>query len=184
VVNDQRIYQRKVKQMAKFIANPVQHKLQEVPFFEDVSGKDIPGYRTRKSVGQLQNEVSQELALLGANGVYFVEGQYPGEKTRHGYRIHFSVYGNLARVDVAALPIRSETATKRDRALAQALYLVRDKFQALRLAHVHEPSGVPLVPYLIGKDGRTVEESLVASGALPALKPQNGSTPLLEGEVE
>jgi hypothetical protein len=40
------------------------------------------------------------------------------------------------------------------------------------------------VPYLIGKDGRTVEESLVASGALPALKPQNGSTPLLEGEVE
>jgi hypothetical protein len=57
VVNDQRIYQRKVKQMAKFIPNAIQHKLQEVPFFEDSQKEDIPGRGTKKSVEQLQGEV-------------------------------------------------------------------------------------------------------------------------------
>lgn len=139
------------------------------PFFEDSSGAEIPGWRTRKDPETLQGEVSAALRKLGASNVYFEVGKFSGKVKRYGYRIHFQYAGGRGRYDCAALPMRKETDNKKRQALSQALFLIRNKFEAMALAHVYEPDAMPLVPYLIGASGQTVTEALRAGGMLPML---------------
>lgn len=141
----------------------------KVPFFEDNAEAKIPGWRTRKEAGDIQGEITRALRQLGATNIYFEEGVFPGNPKRYGYRIHFQYLGALARYDCAALPLHTETKLKKQRALAQALFLIRQKFDAMAWAHVYEPDSLPLVPYLIGTNGQTVTEALRASGSLPML---------------
>jgi hypothetical protein len=158
--------------MASFIPDSLTSQPMVIPYFEDQVGKDIPGRGTEKPVAKLQQEVGDLLSRLGAFNVLFVSGKFPdGKRMRYGFQITF-VYGpNQGRIDCAALPIRAETPRKKDRALAQALYLLRDEMQAMVYAVIHKPGAVPLVPYLIGASGKTVTEELMASGALPVLVP-------------
>jgi hypothetical protein len=136
-----------------------------IPYFEDDQDqKLIPGRGTHKNPKDLQREVADQLAKLGASGVYFAAGKYPGEPTRYGVQILFSYGRARGRLDCAALPLRSETPIKKDRALAQALYLLRNKLESMVYAYIYEPGSVPLLPYLIGQGGLTVTEHLVKTG--------------------
>ena len=152
-----------------FIPDKLELRAQDVPYFEDSQQRDIPGRATHKSVAQLQREVITMLARLGAGSVQFVPGIHDGPRKRHGYQILFWYGGIQGRIDCAALPLRSETAGKKDRALAQALYLLRDELQAMVHSAVYKPGAVPLVPYLIGPGGKTVTEWLVESQDVPQL---------------
>lgn len=153
--------------MANFIPNKPTPLFQKPPFFEDIKAADVPGRRTEKKVSVLQGEVVEILGKLGAIGIYFLDGIFEGQPKRYGFTVNFTVQTIPARIDVAALPLRSDT--NKDRALAQALYLLRNRLEAQYYAAAYEPGLVPLLPYLIGPDGQTVNEALVQSQILPSL---------------
>lgn len=138
--------------MPNFIPNKPTPLFQKPPFFEDIKAADVPGRRTEKKVSVLQGEVVEALVKLGAIGVYFLDGTFDGSPKRYGFAVHFTLQGIPARIDIAALPLRSDA--NKDRALAQALFLLRNRLEAQYYAAAYEPGLIPLLPYLIGPDGR------------------------------
>lgn len=154
--------------MTNFIPDHLQPLDRVVPYFED--HKSIPGYRTTKSTKRLQNEIASLFDRLGGGGVTFIPGTFDGKPLRYGYSIAFFLEGGVkGRIEIAALPLRHYTDTKKEKALAQALYLLRNKLEAQAFELIYEPGSIPLLPYLIGEGGRTVTEALIGSGALPQL---------------
>ena len=158
--------------MTTFIPDKPPLMEQAVPFFEESQQMDIPGRGTKKTVLQLQGEVSEALVRLNASLSKFASGEYSeGERKRYGFRITF-VYGGLpGRIDCAALPLKKETPAKKERALAQALYLLRDELVAMAWSAIHKPGSVPLLPYIVGNDGNTVTEALVQRQQIPEIAP-------------
>ena len=155
--------------MSTFIPDTIAVQAKPVPFFEDSVMQDIPGRGTKKKVSALQGEVVDLMARLGGSSVQFVPGIYEDGRKRYGFQLLFWLGNVQGRMDCAALPLRSETVHKKDRALAQALYLLRDELRAMVHVSVYKPGAVPLVPYLIGPDGKTVTEWLVETQNLPLL---------------
>lgn len=140
-----------------------------VPFFEDITARDIPGCRTKKSVESLQKEIVAVLKRLDCGNIIFQSGKTADRPPRSGYQIHFTYLGHKGRIDCVALPVRNPYGKNPDRALAQALYLVRNSLEAQLYSSVYQPGYAPIAPYLIGEKGRTVMEALVESGMLPLL---------------
>src|SRR5258706_2653562 len=154
-----------------FIPDLTAKKPSSIPYFEDSSKLAVPGRGTTKTHEQLQKEVVKLLAELGAYSVTFTPGNLDEAPIRYGFRIDFRFEGAMGRIDIAALPIRHTHPTKKYAALAQALYLFRDKIQAQVYASIYEPGSIPLVPYLINpQSGKTVTEGLIEFGMLPMLK--------------
>lgn len=137
-----------------------------IPYFEDATGREIPGRHTDKRVSDLQAEVKANLIKLGASQVFFQAGKF---ENRYGYRIEFYLGGIPGRIDCAGLPMRSETDKKKDRVLAQALFLIRDWLQGEYNALIYRPGALPLLPYLVGQGGKTVSEELAATQHLALL---------------
>jgi hypothetical protein len=162
--------------MVSFIPDKIDtQKVDQVPFYEDSQEARVRGYATTKSITALQKEITQLLARLNAFGVTFVPGKYPaGKHQRHGFQINFVMGTTRGRIDCAALPIRSETAHKKDRAQAQALFLVRNELEAALMAVMYKPGSAPLVPYMLNDKGQTYTEWLAESGAMPSLPAPNG----------
>lgn len=155
--------------MNGFIPDKTEIGKKSVPWFDDQSDSKIPGRGTRKDVTDLQGEIIELMGHLGAGGVAFMPGTHPGTPKRYGFQLHFNINGVPGRIDVAALPIKNETPNKKDRALAQALYLVRDWLEAEVFSSVYRPGAVALLPFLIGEGGQTVTETFISSGRLPLL---------------
>lgn len=153
--------------MDNFIPDRPTNPVFDIPFFEDVTSKDATGRYTQKKIGILQKEITGLFLKLGGGNVQFTQGQYPSSPRRYGYRIHFSMNGIPGRIDIAALPMRSETDIKKDRALAQCLFLFRDYLQSEANSIIYRPGAIPLIPYLIGSGDRTVTESLIETKILP-----------------
>lgn len=140
-----------------------------VPFFEDnLLDKTVPGRGVEKPVEYYQKQIRELMLKLGAALVQFTPGTFPTQPKRYGYLITFSLNGIQGRIECAALPMRSETATRKDRALAQALFLLRTWLEGEVYSAVYRPGAIPLVPFLIGNDGKTVTEALLERG-LPQL---------------
>jgi len=154
--------------MTSFIPD-LKIEAQTIPFFEDVKADVAPGYRTRMKPKALQNEIANLLMKLGAGAITFVPGQYPGVPIRYGYQLRFNLQGIPGRIDIAALPMRTETATKKESAQAQALFLVRDWLQGEVFSTIYRPGTMPLMPYLIGEGGKTVTEAMIETRRLPML---------------
>jgi hypothetical protein len=159
--------------MVDFI--PDSPKVQEppVPYFEDSSKYGIAGHSTSKSIERLQDEIKQSLVQLDAGYVRFVSGLYGDKPKRYGFQVHFNLAGVPGRIDCAALPIRQETPAKKQQALCQALYFVRDWLDVESRTAVFRPGNIALIPYLIGQNGKTVAEALKESKQLPMLMPEN-----------
>lgn len=153
--------------MVNFIPEKATVPTFNVPYFEDNPVAKIDGRATEKPVAKLQQEVCDQLAMLGATVQSFQLGVFPAPVKRYGYVIHFRLDGLPGRIDCAALPIRNETVVRKDRALAQALYLLRDWLKAEFNSAIYRPGSIPLVPYLLGGSGKTVTEELVERAALP-----------------
>lgn len=155
--------------MANFIPDAPKGGVFDIPFYEQSKAVDIPGRRTDKSIAILQSEIVNLIAKLGGGLVTFQSGALDTRPKRYGYQIHFNLSGLPGRIDIAALPLQSETANKKDRALAQALYFARDWLSVEVHSAMFRPGAIALVPYLIGANGLTVTEALVESHQLPLL---------------
>jgi len=81
------------------------------------------------------------------------------------------------KIEIAVLPIKKETATRREGALKQALYTVREMLESQFNSGVLIPGSAPLIPYMIDDQGRTLAEALSETDSIPLLSP-----PLEEGE--
>src|SRR5574341_872883 len=138
-----------------------------VPYFEDIQASEVRGYSVTKPQKYYQNNITELLIELGAMGVMFQAGTFPTVPERFGYQIKFHLGGIPGRIDCAALPIRSYKDHKKDRALAQALYLVQEWLKAEIDTKVYRPGAIPLMPYLIGAGGKTVTEELIEHLQLP-----------------
>lgn len=155
--------------MNGFVPDKTELQKQAVPYFDDQSDAKIPGRGTEKSLASLQGEIIELMGRLGAGGVTFVPGTHPGTPKRYGFQIRFNINGVQGRIDVAALPIRNETVNRKDRALAQALFLIRNWLEAEVFSSIYRPGTISLLPFLIDDTGRTVTETLLFSGKLPLL---------------
>lgn len=121
-----------------------------------------PGYDTSKKESELRGEIVAALKLLGAAKVTFTSGKFAGDPPRYGYVIQFTLDGEDARMQVAALPLRGETATKKEKALRQALYIVEKWLKSAITSRVFSPGYHPLMQFLLVEGGReTIGEMLV-----------------------
>lgn len=141
-------------------------KQREIPYFEDasISGK---GGNLHKSIEGYQSDLGKAITKLGGLLTGIAPGTFSGKPVRYGYRITFLIANMPGRIDIAALPIRSETQAKKENALKQALYLFWKELDAAGDSWVYNPNNMPLLPYLIGSGGKTVAEELIQKGTLP-----------------
>lgn len=131
-----------------------------IPFYEDQADAKIPGRGTDKTPEQLQSEILDLMTKLGAYNVLFVSGKSDEKPVRYGYRITFMASGHPGRIDVAALPMRAETPARKQKALAQALYGIRNWLESEVFSQYYRPGNIPLLPYMIGEGNLTVNESI------------------------
>lgn len=155
--------------MASFIPDKLTTPTLHVPYFEDQSEEKIPGRGTKKSPVELQVEVRELMTKLGAYNVIFQPGKFQDSPIRYGYLMTFRLANTPGRMEIAALPMHSETVARKDRALAQALYLVRNWLEGEVFSQIYRPGNVPLLPYLVGEGDLTINEAMVKSGTLPLL---------------
>lgn len=148
----------------------------KVPFWEDASNEiGVVGYTTTKTTKQLQSEIRRAMGFLGGTINGFQSGTVPwkgahGDK-RYAFRIYFTWQGVDGRLDVAALPIRKETASRKRNARRHALYSVMLRLEGLFNSQIVMPGDFPLMPYLLNDKGQTFSQWLVDEGKLPALPP-------------
>lgn len=154
--------------MNKFIPEKPEAQKMVVPFYEDQ--QKVAGSAVTKSLDYYEKRVKEIMTRLGAYSVVLMGGTYPGQTTRYGYQITFFLSNIPGRIDCAALPMRSETKVKKERALCQALYLLGNWLEAELFSTIYRPGSIPLVPYLIGAGDKTVTEALIESQELPLLK--------------
>lgn len=144
-----------------------------VPFFEDARSDFAPYYASAATETEAKASVVAEMGKVGAGVTRFVDGVFgSGQEKRHGYEIHFFLYGKPGVIRVAGLPIgKKHTARKVEQVKVQALLNVCDWIKTSITQQVFSPGLHPLVMKLLGDDGRrTLEEMLAENGRLPMLK--------------
>jgi hypothetical protein len=137
----------------KFIPDESKSNVMVVPFFEDSSDEKVSGRGTTLTAKQLQTEIEDELIKLGARRVIVTEGRFDTKPVRYGYIVSFLFHDHEAQIEVAALPMRQATESKKDKALRQALYLLRNWLKAEREALLYRPTSQPLLPYVLAEGG-------------------------------
>ncbi len=158
--------------MVQFIPEPVTTAARNIPYFEDSQNRKIPGRGTEKSAEKLQQEIRQLMLELDAGNIVFSPGTFqvaPGVPARYGWLMTFSANGLKGRMEIAALPMRHATPAKKDQALRQALYLVRNWLESEVFSVLYRPGAVPLIPFLIGTGNKTITEALLESTDIPLL---------------
>jgi len=147
----------------------IENKKIEVPYFEDADAKSLPGYSTGKSQIKLQSEIVDIMIRLGCSNVIFAPGHYPSSPKRYGFVVAFLYHGNPAKMKVAAAPIRKETKVKKEGALRQCLYVLRDWFQSELNSIIFRPGSLPLMAYLLVDGENTFQDTLIDQKNVPAL---------------
>ena len=172
---------------------PEQNKqTQTVPYFEDTKEKDgWQGQATTKSIDRLKTEVAESITRLGGFVSGFQQGTFMVEKQqRQGFQIHYSITapnGQFVpgRLDVAALPVRSDTwdGKKKDKSLRMALYMLREGLDGMWLFQQLSPGFAPLMPFMIANnEGETVSQLWAKSSVMSNLLPP-GESEFVEAEV-
>lgn len=153
-----------------FVPNKVDEVVEKVPYFEDITAKDVAGRGVTKSQDHYIKKITDCLTRLGAYDILFTAGKYDvaALKTLHrfGFQVTFHYHNQRGRLDVAALPLRTPEhysifESKKDRALAMALYWQGNQLQTEIDSKMFLPGSSPLVSHLIGKGDKTVTEIVV-----------------------
>ncbi len=151
-------------------------EMQEVPYYDDVSSSDgWEGHSTSKTLESLKSEVVMALSKLGGTTASFQRGSFEaGGQKREGFRIEFFLEKKgkqvPSRVDIAALPVKEtyrlqrSLATRTEKSLKMALFMVRNAFKGTWFLQQLSPGFAPLIPFMIGKDGKTMSEMWIESG--------------------
>ena len=162
----------------KFVPDDFEVKSSQVPWFEDASSElGIRGHRTHKTIETLKTEIKAAMSKLGGGVTSFLSGKFETIPPRYAYQINFNYGVREGKIEIAVLPIKKETATRREGALKQALYTVREMLESQFNSGVLIPGSAPLIPYMIDDQGRTLAEALSETDSIPLLSP-----PLEEGE--
>ena len=165
----------------------------DVPYFGEARAEDgWQGQSTQRSYNTLKSDLTKAMARIGGVVQSIQRGMYDiGGAERAGAQIHYSIEGvgrqmHYGRLDVAALPVRETTRgnwrktmrARQEKSLCMALYNVAQALKAQWVLKQMNPSYVPLMPWLLADDNRTISEAYLEAGiglALPA--------PSKEGEV-
>lgn len=159
----------------------------DVPFYEDARADFAPYYSVvRKGNGEAKlsegrSKVSIELGKLGAIVSGIIPGTFgSGKAKRYGFVIRF-MYGQTPGViHVAGLPMKHETAEKKQAVMVQALYNVCDWLKSAITNRVFSPGSDMLIPYLLVDGKHTIAEYITSMGKLPALSA--GESNVIDGE--
>jgi hypothetical protein len=151
-----------------------------IPYFEDASSVlGVIGHSTQRSEKELRIAIELAMGHLGASVSLFQAGKF-GD--RYGYRIEFIWRGARGRIDVAALPLKKETKGRIKRCKQQALFSVMHKLQGQFNSQLNMPGDVPLVPYMLDTQGRTLIEAMRERDELPALTDSGSDSEIIEGD--
>lgn len=150
-----------------------------VPFFEDANREEgWQGYSTTKGIERLKSEITESITRLGGFVSGFQGGKFVMEKQeREGFQIHYSitsVSGAMipGRLDIAALPVRDKwNGLKKDKSLRMALYMLRVALDGMWFMQQLSPGYAPLMPWMIGKDGKTISQMWADSPIMSRLLP-------------
>lgn len=135
-----------------------------VPFYEEREKVKVPGYDLRHDISYYQDRVRTYLYELGAVGVTFTYGVLDDVKPhRYAYEIRFQIGVNQGKIICAALPIKTETAIRKDNALKQALYLLSQWLAGEKASKYYRPGVQPLLPYIVNEADKTVMDLMVSS---------------------
>jgi hypothetical protein len=163
---------------------------QEVPYFEDANKEGgWQGQTTSKSIQTLQSEVTQSISRLGGLVISFQKGTFPGEVNRDGFRIHYAIttvggHQIPGRIDIAALPVYTDTPKRRDASLRMALYMLRVALDGTWFLQQLSPGYSALVPFMLtGKENKTISQLWSESTSLGRLLPP-GEDEFTEGEYK
>lgn len=156
--------------MTQFIPD-AHFEIRSTPYFEDAHNAAIAGADLRKTLDYYQQKICNAVTRLNGFVVNFIPVHSTDEPMRYGYRLTFMFAGIRGQLDIAALPIRKETRVKKEKALKQALFLCWKELDAQADSWVYRPNSMPLLPYLIGNNGKTVTESLMSGGLIPDISP-------------
>lgn len=148
----------------------------KVPYFEDAKREDgWQGHTTTKSIKTLQAEISNSISRLGGMVSSFRKGKFGN---RDGFQILYMIdtpNGAMpGKINIAALPLRSHWSDlqKREKALRMALYMLREALDGTWMLEQLSPGYAPLMPFMIGKDNKTISElwsdSAMMSNLLPS----------------
>jgi hypothetical protein len=158
----------------------------DVPYFDEVTGgAGWQGQTTNKSA----------ISRLGGMVVGFQKGAFQtGEKSREGFRVHYTIEapdGKLVpgRLDIAALPVRNNRRSyqgadrRKEQSLKMSLFMLRDAINGLWFLQQLSPGYAPLMPFMLADKEHTISqlwsESAVMSRLLPA-----GDEDFIEGDVK
>lgn len=145
----------------------------QVPFFEHATSEQVPGMRTGKGIPRLQTECTLAFNDLGATNVQFDPVIFQSQPNRYGYLVNFQLKDDIdqilrGRIHLAALPLETETESKKNRALAAALYQLREWLEAQKYMTYAIPGVELLAPWLVlREDGQTLIEA-IASNTYPS----------------
>lgn len=162
-----------------------QHTI-SVPYLEDARADYAPYYDVRnREAKQIQREVIAEFDKLDAGNVQFREGFFGDKPRRYGYEVTFIYAGARGRMQIAGLPMRTESPAKKRRVMLQALSILRDWLKAQVTAQVFAPGNYPLMQFLLVDGQRTVNEYLIETRGLPSSNPiLTSGIEVVEGVVE
>lgn len=159
----------------------------KLPFFDDVSSSDgWEGHTTGKSVEKLQQEISQNLSLLGCILTGFRSGKF-GD--REGFQIHFAMKsddGRLipSRMDIACLPLNPRKRIQRSRHAVDprivgtqkmALYMTAKAIKGMYFLNVLSPAFIPFMSLMLDAQDRTLGSLWIQQGSLSPLLPPPSS---------
>lgn len=168
----------------------------KVPFFDDVNSSDgWEGHATGKSLDKLQQEIAQNLSLIGCVMTGCRAGKF-GD--REGFQIHFAMKsddGRMApsRLDIACLPINPRKRVRHTRGKAakdwriegtqkMALYMAAKAIKGMYFLNVLSPSFIPFMSLMLNAGGETLGQLWIQQGALSPLLPPPASE-FVDGEI-
>lgn len=162
-----------------------------VPFYEDVSGKDgWVGQTSGKTVQRLKGEIADAIDRLGGSVSHFLSGNFEiGSKKRPGFQIKFTFFAGdgqpiASQMDIAALPCKREG--NEDKSMRMALFMFRDAINGMWYMQQLSPGFAPLMPFMITKTGETVTQLWSKHTTMQALLPPPASAfnkDVIEGEI-
>ena len=194
--------------MFEFVSEKTEHKVEEVPYFEDATAANgWSGVTTTKTIETLKANIIASIGKLGGSVTGFEKGKFGG---RTGYRVHYVIETPEGKhvpgyMDAAALPLKpnvrnyhrygrgSGEANKEEKSLRMALYNIDMCLSSLWKFQRLSPGFAPLMPFMImDKSGRNLTQLWSESSNLKALMPPKddfeangkGSDDVIDGEIK
>lgn len=157
---------------------------QDIPFFEEATKEEhgVRGHASKKSIDDLKAELRKNVSRLKGSVIRIKKGKYPGEYTRYGYEVQFTLGGQPGTIPIAGLPMKNPTESKIEQTRKQALYTFNVSLENQLAMKYISPNSNPLLPYMLGPNNeKTLSEWYEQSDGVPQL---SSGTDMQSDDVE